>query len=175
MPVPVRAAGARLHHCPAYAKSCWGTPGARNAAQGWRTEPLRLFVTFGHGWSSVVTALVSPAMLLCLAAATPFAADSPRAQFLVAIGVVVFAAGALALAWPIVLGAYRARIRLSAVDLLLVGPYLVLVCAAAWAAVWELLVAPHHWNKTRHDRAAGGPVRTSLPAPERILPGRAGC
>jgi cellulose synthase/poly-beta-1,6-N-acetylglucosamine synthase-like glycosyltransferase len=140
----------------------------------WRTEPLRLFVTFGHGWSTVVTALVSPAMFLFLAAAAPFAGDTPRARFLVAIGVVVFAAGALALAWPILLGAYRARIRLSAIDVLLLGPYLALMCAAAWTAVWELLVAPHHWNKTRHDRAAGGPVRTSPPAPAQIQPARAG-
>lgn len=139
-----------------------------------RAEPIRQFVTFGHGWSTVVTALASPATLLCLAAIAPFAAETPRAQILVAMGVVVFVAGTVALAWPIVLGASRARIRLSPVDVLLVAPYLTLVCAAAWAAVWELLVAPHHWNKTRHGRVAGGSVRTSLPAPAPIRPVCAG-
>ncbi len=119
----------------------------------WRSEPVRQIATFGHGWSTVVTALVAPATILCLAAVAPFAADTPRAQILTALGVVVFVAGAYALAWPIVVGAARARIQLSAVDLLLVPPYLVLVCAAAWAAVWELLVAPFQWNKTRHGRA----------------------
>jgi hypothetical protein len=28
--------------------------------------------------------------------------------------------------------------------------YWLLMSAAAWAALWQFLVAPYHWNKTEH-------------------------
>ena len=61
----------------------------------------------------------------------------------------VFVLGCLA---PICCAAagMRARGLRDGLGLLLVIPYQLMICAAAWGGLLDLLVRPHHWRKTIH-------------------------
>ncbi len=123
-----------------------------------QADPFASVVIFGHGWCTVLTALAGPATILSLGFGLIRETGSIKDTAQLSLGLVVLVAGLAALIWPIVVGAARARIRLSPVDLLLFVPYVLLISAAAWAALWEMVVAPHRWNKTTHGLAgaAGG-------------------
>lgn len=68
---------------------------------------------------------------------------------------------ALAGVWTILLPAVIAgrlrRLRVSASALLLLPVYYLLVTAATWAAMLDLLFRPHYWAKTAHGRSRQAP------------------
>jgi cellulose synthase/poly-beta-1,6-N-acetylglucosamine synthase-like glycosyltransferase len=75
------------------------------------------------------------------------------------------------------LGLRRMGYNLWAGTLLTMPAYWLLISAAAWLALWQLLAAPFHWNKTEHGisraaRTVGSvpPARpaTPLPSPSRV-------
>jgi glycosyltransferase XagB len=78
---------------------------------------------------------------------------------------------ALSGVWTILLPALIAakfrRLRLTASTLALLPVYYLLVSAATWAAVLDLVVRPHYWAKTAHGRSRQAPnplVRRAQPS-----------
>jgi cellulose synthase/poly-beta-1,6-N-acetylglucosamine synthase-like glycosyltransferase len=67
-----------------------------------------------------------------------------------AIGFVTFAAGALSMIVPAILGVWRRRWFSLFPWLLLMPVYYLLISIAAWRGLYELIVAPSRWNKTQH-------------------------
>lgn len=137
-------------------------PGGARGAMG------RLAV-FAHGWSTVTTALAAPLAMVFLALGIAAEPPSLKAQGAAALGLVVFFAGVLALWWPVVVGAARLRIALEWRDFALLGPSMLLVWAAAWAALLELVVAPQRWNKTPHGETKAAPGHPASPKSEHRL------
>jgi glycosyltransferase XagB len=58
--------------------------------------------------------------------------------------------GGLAMLLPAILGLWRRRMWHLIPWLVTLPVYLLLISAAAWAAMWELIRRPFHWNKTKH-------------------------
>jgi glycosyltransferase XagB len=78
---------------------------------------------------------------------------------------------ALSGVWTILLPALIAakfrRLRVTASTLVLLPVYYLLVSAATWAAVLDLVVRPHYWAKTAHGRSRQAPnplVRRTQPS-----------
>jgi glycosyltransferase XagB len=72
---------------------------------------------------------------------------------LAGVCIMVIVAGIPALLWPMLLGMKRRRLlRLWSV-LALLPLYWLLICAAAWTAVFDLVRQPFHWYKTEHGLA----------------------
>jgi len=67
-----------------------------------------------------------------------------------AIGFVTFAAGMISMIVPAVLGLWRRRWFSLFHWLPLMPVYYLLISFAAWRGLYELVVAPSHWNKTEH-------------------------
>lgn len=67
--------------------------------------------------------------------------------------VVLGVAGLLTVFVPACLALYRRRLWSLMPWLVLLPAYHLLASAASWRAVYELLTAPHRWNKTRHGLA----------------------
>jgi glycosyltransferase XagB len=62
-------------------------------------------------------------------------------------------AGVWAIVIPAVAASRQRRLNVAAKTLALLPAYYILVSAAAWTAVLDLAVRPHHWAKTAHGRA----------------------
>lgn len=62
----------------------------------------------------------------------------------------VIAAGCSLTGWSAALAMRRRNLRRLWPTLLLLPVYNLLISAAAWTAIYDLLVAPYHWNKTEH-------------------------
>ncbi|MBV9288964.1 MAG: glycosyltransferase [Hyphomicrobiales bacterium] len=69
-------------------------------------------------------------------------------------------AGVWAIVVPALVAARQRAVRLPLTTLALLPAYYLLVTAAAWTAIVELIVRPHHWAKTAHGRtpAAANPA-----------------
>jgi glycosyltransferase XagB len=65
----------------------------------------------------------------------------------------LFGSGLFSMIVPALLGAYRRRVRSLWLMVPLLPFYYLLVSLAAWRALYELIVAPFHWNKTDHGLA----------------------
>ncbi len=64
-------------------------------------------------------------------------------------------AGVWAIVLPTIVAAEQRRLRVAPRTLALMPIYYLLVSAAAWAAIFDLVVRPHHWAKTAHGRTQG--------------------
>jgi cellulose synthase/poly-beta-1,6-N-acetylglucosamine synthase-like glycosyltransferase len=64
-------------------------------------------------------------------------------------------AGVWAIVLPTIVAAEQRRLRVAPRTLALMPIYYFLVSAAAWAAIFDLVVRPHHWAKTAHGRTQG--------------------
>ena len=73
-------------------------------------------------------------------------------------------AGVWTLAIPVVVAAKLRRLDLTAKDLALAPLYYLLVSLAAWTAIVDLAVRPHHWAKTEHGRTRNRHARPPAPA-----------
>lgn len=73
--------------------------------------------------------------------------------WVVAIAFAMFATGFASMILPAMEGLRRRRLARSFWFLLLLPFYYMLMSAAAWRAVWELIRAPARWNKTEHGLA----------------------
>jgi hypothetical protein len=141
---------------------------SRNWRQPWPGGAVDRLAVVSHGWGAVLSALGGPlflAMLVCdVLEGTSFNPKGLLELPGVALSWVVLSCGILTLMVPAILAAHRRRIRVGLLDGLLAIPYLALVSAAAWVALWELLDAPFRWNKTEHGPASDRPT-CSAPAP----------
>ena len=114
----------------------WRQGGWRRAVSLHVTVGLTLLSTLLHG-------LLLPVIV---AASVAGFASSPA---LITAGGLLYASGLAGLA----VGARRARIRLSLRDAVLAPLYWLMLTVPAWLAVRELVLRPHHWNKTAHNVA----------------------
>jgi len=115
---------------------------------------------------NVLAALVHPLMLLwllsALAAPGPLFASSFAAMLFVA----AIVSGYVASAVLGVVGLYRRGLLAHAWALLLLPLHWLLLAAAAWRALYQLLTDPYRWEKTEH-----GLARTSRINPVAARPG----
>jgi glycosyltransferase XagB len=79
--------------------------------------------------------------------------SDPKATVASAISLTIFAAGLVAIIMPAIIAIRRRRLFRLLPWLLLLPVYYALMSLAAWRAVWELMRAPFHWNKTTHGLA----------------------
>ncbi|RYB03620.1 glycosyltransferase [Lichenibacterium ramalinae] len=140
-------------------------------------HPVRLFRDLGcRGGLSVAVSLCGTVLscllgapLLALAAAEAwwglaFRPETAAWWFFVAASAALLAGGVLAALWPGVAGARRMG-RPDLVPWLATLPlYLLLVSAAAWRALFELLRDPQGWNKTEHGLALRRDPGRTVPA-----------
>ncbi|MEJ0095438.1 MAG: glycosyltransferase family 2 protein [Methylocella sp.] len=61
--------------------------------------------------------------------------------------------GAASVVWVALLGMKRRRLLGLWIFLPLLAPYYLLMSAAAWAALYDLIMRPYHWHKTEHGLA----------------------
>jgi glycosyltransferase XagB len=66
-------------------------------------------------------------------------------------------AGVWTILLPAVVAAKLRRLNVTAGALLLLPVYYILVTAATWAAMLDLLLWPHYWAKTAHGRSRAAP------------------
>lgn len=146
-------------------------------SRGWRKPwpggSVSRLAVVTHGWGTVLSALGAPLFLGTVAAGLLDGSSLRPAGILdlpgMALSWVVLGAGMVTLAGPAALAARRRAIAIGPVDALLALPYLALVSAAAWVALWELLDAPFRWNKTEHGPSARPPTCTA-PVPSPLQP-----
>ena len=143
---------------------------SRGWRQPWPGGAVARLAVVTHGWGTVLSALGAPLFLGTVAAGVLDGSSLRPAGLLelpaVALSWVVLAAGLVTLAGPAVLAARRRAIAIGPLDALLALPYLALVSAAAWVALWELLDAPFRWNKTEHGPSVLPPTCTArVPSP----------
>lgn len=77
----------------------------------------------------------------------------PHASFASALSLTIFVAGFVAIMLPALVGIRRRGLVRLLPWLMLLPVYYALMSFAAWRAVWELMRAPFHWNKTTHGLA----------------------
>jgi cellulose synthase/poly-beta-1,6-N-acetylglucosamine synthase-like glycosyltransferase len=116
---------------------------------------------------TVLSALVHPIFLVLLAASlagglAPFASD-PTAILLATLSGSALVAGYLTSATLGLIGLKRRGLLRQAHVLLLMPLHWVLLSAAAWRALWQLMRDPYRWEKTRH-----GLAKTSRLATESV-------
>ena len=91
--------------------------------------------------------------------------DSVFGQWLLGIGIFNLIAGYVsAIALGTMAAARRGKLRLAA-HALMMPIYWLAISFAAYRALWQLVSAPFHWEKTEHARRAGSrPPPASFPA-----------
>jgi hypothetical protein len=58
---------------------------------------------------------------------------------------------------PAVIAARLRRLKLTAGEIVLLPVYYIMVTAATWTALLDLLLRPHYWAKTAHGRSRQAP------------------
>lgn len=114
----------------------------------------------------VVGALGAPLfhvlLVLRLLRDAPFGHGGSLERMADGLVLVLGAAGLLATILPAVIGLKRRGLMRLAPWIALLPLYQMLISLAAWRALWELIRAPHRWNKTTH-----GLARTSRSQPQK--------
>jgi glycosyltransferase XagB len=104
---------------------------------------------------------------------TLFRAETPLEVMSSALGIILFAAGLVAIMVP-ALAALGRRGWWGLVPYVPLLPfYYVLISVAAWRGLAELLLDPFRWNKTEHGLAVtsrAGMLTPAAEAPEPLLP-----
>ena len=107
--------------------------------------------------ANILGSLAAPLCGLCLALDAALGAAALPANGwqdgLAGVCTMVIVAGVPALLWPTLLGMKRRRLLPLWPVLGLLPLYWLLICAAAWAAVFDLVRRPFHWHKTEHGLA----------------------
>ncbi|QAY95340.1 hypothetical protein CWB41_05985 [Methylovirgula ligni] len=107
--------------------------------------------------ANILGSLAAPLCGLCLALDVALGAAALPANGwqdgLAGVCTMVIVAGVPALLWPTLLGMQRRRLLRLWPVLALLPFYWLLICAAAWAAVFDLVRRPFHWHKTEHGLA----------------------
>jgi hypothetical protein len=134
--------------------------------------PARFFSAVTMTFGTVAAALGYPFFTVFsikgLVDQSLFTAETPLEVMTASLGIILFAAGLLAIVAPALVGVARRGWwgLLPYVSLLPI--YYVLISVAAWRGVAELLVAPFRWNKTEHGLARtsrAGMLRGDAEAP----------
>ena len=147
---------------------CWRNQRAR-WIKGWlqtflvhQRTPVRMwreagmggyFVLYGLLGAGVFGALLHPlfvALTLATLLSQDFLADGPLRTWLLAQGLVVFAAGYAAAFFSAMQGLARTRQKWLRPWLICLPVYWLLISLAAWLALWDFIRRPHHWRKTDH-------------------------
>ena len=141
-----------------------------------RVGPGRMFgavaMTFGTIFAALGYPVFTAVAVLAFALPGTFAGEGLMGNTLPAVGLVVYLSGLAAMILPPMIGALR-RGWIGLAPLALLMPlYFLLVSAAAWMALVELVRRPSHWHKTEHGLArtsrsgrliAGGRARRRRP------------
>ena len=147
----------------------------------WR-QPRRLLQQAGFARSSALTlvllanilgSLTAPLCAICLGADLLLGAKALPTNIwgdvLAALWTTVIVAGVPAFLWPALKGMKRRGLLHVWPVLLLLPAYSLIICAAAWTALYDLARRPHHWLKTEHGRGRrgtrGGVIRRRLVEP----------
>lgn len=126
-----------------------GRPRAMVRTIGLRGATTAAVLTLGTGFSALFAPLTVPAFV---AAAIHLAGGNlPTVGQAISFGIALF--GAHALIRPMQEAARRRSLRFSFREWLFLPVHMVLVSAAAWRALAELVLAPAHWHKTPHGTA----------------------
>jgi cellulose synthase/poly-beta-1,6-N-acetylglucosamine synthase-like glycosyltransferase len=124
---------------------------ARLVADLGMTRAIAVIVMFVGG---ILGPLLGPLLMSRLAYDALFgAALAPRTAFETACGALwcfLAASGALALLWPLAVGARRRKLTAHRAALLWLPLWLLMLGAACWRAFFELWRRPFHWEKTEH-------------------------
>lgn len=144
-------------------------------------HPISTFRALGPGpflaavaltFGTVATALAFPLCTLltldALLDGRVMRQDTIPSALSAGIGLVLFAAGLVAIWAPALVGVCRRRFWTLLPWVALLPVYYVLASAAAWRGVWELLRSPFRWNKTEHGLALtsrAGAIRAGEGAP----------
>ena len=147
----------------------------------WR-QPRRLLQQTGLARSGALTlvllanilgSLTAPLCAICLGADVLLGAKALPTNawedVLAALWTTVIVAGVPAVFWPALKGMKRRGLLSIWPVLFLLPAYSLIICAAAWTALYDLARRPHHWLKTEHGRARrgvrGGVIRRRLVEP----------
>ena len=107
--------------------------------------------------TSFVTSLYHPLLIILATACVDFINHDLSGQLFRENGVwmmLILLLAHIVISFMMLLRAAHLRsYRLKGSDFLLQLPYSLLKTAAAWFALFELMVAPSHWRKTPHGRA----------------------
>ena len=117
-------------------------------------------------FGSVISALFWPAYAVDVARRLLAAGDGVPSLAREAADVLVYLlalAGVWAILAPALVAARQRAVSLPFKMLVLLPAYYVLVSAAAWAAIVELILRPHHWAKTAHGREKGAEAPANPP------------
>ena len=128
---------------------------------------LALASTLGQ---AVVAAMVHGPVLLWIAAVLMISGVAGLPPLLPPWPMAILVAGSVTAAVLCQIGAKRAGIAWRLQDALTAPVYWSMLSIAMGNAVWQLVTAPHHWDKTRH-RPEGGQAQAQA-EPERLGTGR---
>ena len=148
-------------------------------------EPLRAYREIGGRQALAAIVLVLGSVVSALFWPI-FAADTLRRAIVAAAGVPsgwreavdlftysLALAGIWAILIPILVAGRQRRFAVSPKALALLPVYYVLVSAAAWTAILDLVLRPHYWAKTEHGRTRPRRVQSAPALPvETVLGGR---
>ena len=131
---------------------------SRAPVRAWRTMgSVNFMAAIAQSAGIIIGALGAPLfhtlVILRLMAPEPFGSGDFTHRLADAIIIVLGIAGLLATFAPALAGIARRRLWRLLPWMLLLPLYQVLVSVAAYRALWELVRAPHQWNKTQHGTA----------------------
>ena len=134
----------------------------------WR-QPRRLLQQTGFARSFALTlvllanilgSLTAPLCAICLGADLLLGAKALPTNIwgdvLAALWTTVIVAGVPAFLWPALKGMKRRGLLHVWPVLFLLPAYSLIICAAAWTALYDLARRPHHWLKTEQGRGRRG-------------------
>lgn len=131
-------------------------------------------VTFGVVASALVYPFFTAIVLAGLVTGQMFEVRTLPEIVSSAIGLTLLAGGALAMTLPGLVAVKRRGWSTLWPHALLMPLYYVLVSIAAWRGLWELVFAPHRWNKTEHGLARTSRARALPPQNDKSLVGAVG-
>jgi cellulose synthase/poly-beta-1,6-N-acetylglucosamine synthase-like glycosyltransferase len=110
-------------------------------------------VTLGTVLSALLYPLFTALFILLWAGGKPLGTGPEWSRIVFAGGLALFCSGVAAVFLPAVVALKRRRLWRLLPWVGLLPLYYILVSVAAWRSLWELAVAPFHWNKTAHGLA----------------------
>ncbi len=138
----------------------------------WR-RPRRLLQQAGFARSGALTlallanilgSLAAPLCAICVGADVLLGAKAFPANVwedaLAALWTMVIVGGVPTVLWPAFKGMKRRRLLHVWPVLFLLPAYSLIICAAAWVALYDLFRHPHHWLKTEHGQGRRGAQRS---------------
>lgn len=130
-------------------------------------HPRRTLREFGPGRTAVlvllaVSLILGPLLspLVATGLVISLTGQDPASFALACLWVPVLGCGTTTILWTSYVGITRAALAGCWLSLPLMVPYQILISAAAWGGLFDLLRAPYHWHKTEHYPQGGDAAGT---------------